>query len=102
MSMRVKILREAHEDILYGKRFYDAQELGVGSYFARTIHTEIRSLKNFAGTHPVRQGYHMLLVRRFPYAIYYDKQGDDVTVVAVLDCRRNPEYTAARLGLYQG
>jgi len=32
----------------------------------------------------------MLVMRRFPYAIYYDKRGNDVAVVAVLDCRRDP------------
>jgi hypothetical protein len=27
------------------------------------------------------------LAKRFPFFIYYDKQSDEVTVIAVLDCR---------------
>ncbi|MDO8753402.1 MAG: hypothetical protein Q7J80_05870 [Anaerolineales bacterium] len=30
------------------------------------------------------------LAKRFPFFIYYDKQGDVVTVIAVLDYRQNP------------
>ena len=95
--MRVKILREAHEDILNGRNFYDSQERGVGRYFSDTIYADIRSLCNFGGIHPKRYGYHMMVVRRFPCAIYYDKIGLDIVVVAVLDCRRDPLWIAERL-----
>ena len=39
----------------------------------------------------------MMLMRRFPYAIYYEKDGDLVTVVAVLDCRRDPHWILGKL-----
>lgn len=55
--MRVRILREAHDDIKAGRLFYDSH----------------------------------------PYAIFYDKSGSEVTVVAVLDCRRDPLWVARRL-----
>lgn len=95
--MRVKILKEAHEDIRNGRLFYDAQESGVGQYFSSTVFADIRSLRNFAGIHPKQYGYFKMLMRRFPYAIYYDKGGTDVTVVAVLDWRRDPAWIEHRL-----
>lgn len=95
--MRVKILKEAHEDIRDGRRFYDAQERGVGQYFSSTVFADIRSLRNFAGIHPRQHGYFKMLMRRFPCAIYYDKVGTEVTVVAVLDCRRDSAWIARRL-----
>ena len=49
--MRVKILKEVHEDIRNGRLFYDAQERGVGQYFSSTVFADIRSLRNFAGIH---------------------------------------------------
>ena len=51
--MRVRILREAHDDIKAGRHFYDSQEQGVGAYFSSTIYADIRSLRNFAG---IREG----------------------------------------------
>ena len=95
--MRVRILKEAHEDICDGRRFYDDQEQGLGRYFSSTILADIRSLRNYAGIHTVRYGYYRMLVRRFPYSVYYDKDGTDVFVVAVLDNRRDPAWIAQRL-----
>lgn len=95
--MRVRILREAHEDIRDGRCFYDEQERGLGRYFSSTILADIRSLGNYAGIHPVRYGYYRMLVRRFPYSVYYDKDGAEVSVVAVLDNRRDPAWIARRL-----
>ena len=95
--MHIKILREAVEDIRLGRDFYDVQERGIGQYFTNTIFADIRSLENFAGIHPRQFGYYKMLVRRFPCAIYYDKVDSEVTVVAVLDCRRNPAWIKQRL-----
>jgi hypothetical protein len=35
-------------------------------------------------------GYHRLLAKRFPFAVYYRVIDNAVIVFAVLDCRRNP------------
>ena len=95
--MRVRILKEAHEDIRNGRRFYDEQERGLGRYFSSTIFADVGSLRNYAGIHPVQHGYYRMLVRRFPYSVYYDKDGAEVTVVAILDNRRDPTWIARRL-----
>ena len=42
---------------------------------------------------------HQMLAKRFPYAIYYQLQGNKVTVIAVLDCRQDPKNTAVKLRL---
>jgi hypothetical protein len=35
-------------------------------------------------------GYHRLLAKRFPFAIYYKVDGDICVVWRVLDCRQKP------------
>ena len=94
--MRIKILRQAKEDIALARDFYDAQELGVGDYFLSQITAEIDSLSYLAGVHRVVDGFHKMVTRRFPYAIYYRIEGDCVKVYAVLDGRRNPNWIANR------
>jgi len=47
--------------------------------------------------HRIVLGHHRLLSKRFPFAVYYRATGDEVTVFAVLDCRRNPSWTRAKL-----
>lgn len=95
--MRIKVLKQAKEDIALARNFYDAQELGVGDYFLTQITAEIDSLVYLAGVHRVVDGFHKMVARRFPYAIYYRVAGDCVKVYAVLDTRRNPDWIAARL-----
>ena len=85
------MLDEAVEDILIGKQFYEGNEEGVGVYFAASALADITSLGIYAGIHSVHFGYFRLLMKRFPFAVYYEKEQDLVEVIAVLDMRRNPK-----------
>jgi plasmid stabilization system protein ParE len=67
------------------------------SIFLDTLYSDIDSLAYFAGMHRVVLGYHRLLSRRFPFAIYYRVANDEVIVFAVLDCRRNPSWIRKKL-----
>jgi len=40
----------------------------------------------------IKEKYHRLLSKRFPFAVYYRVENDTVLVYAVLDCRRNPAW----------
>ena len=95
--MRIKILSIAEDDLAEGYRFYEAQAGGLGIYFLDTLYSDIDSLAYFAGMHHVVLGYHRLLSKRFPFAVYYRVSGNEVTVFAVLDCRRNPSWTREKL-----
>ncbi|MFH1499171.1 MAG: type II toxin-antitoxin system RelE/ParE family toxin [Verrucomicrobiota bacterium] len=89
--MRIKISDDAERDMERGWLFYEKQSVGVGEYFLDTIHAEIDSLILYAGIHRIVHGMHRLLVQRFPFAIYYELQGDLVYVWAVFDCRSDPK-----------
>lgn len=95
--MRIKILSIAEDDLEEGYRFYESQADGLGTYFLDTLYSDIDSLAYFAGIHRVVLGYHRLLSKRFPFAIYYRVADDAVTVFAVLDCRRNPSWIRKKL-----
>jgi hypothetical protein len=51
---------------------------------------DIDSLETYAGVHARVWGFHRMLARRFPYAIYYKVEGDVCVIWRVLDCRRSP------------
>lgn len=96
--MRIQILSAAEQDLEEGYQFYESQVAGLGTYFLETLFSDIESLRYFAGIHCVVFGYHRLLSKRFPFAIYYLLEDSIVLVYAVLDCRRNPSWTRKRLG----
>lgn len=95
--MRVQILDEAEQDLMDGARFYEAQRSRLGGYFLDCLAADIDALRLYAGVHSVQHGYHRLLSKRFPYAVYYRVEGDVVRVWAVLDCRQDPDQIADRL-----
>ena len=85
-------------DLAAGREFCDRLEIGVGDYFQDCLFSDIESLVLYAGIHRQVFGFHRLLSKRFPYAIYYRVQGDVVLVFRVLDCRRDPRQLRRSLG----
>lgn len=95
--MRIEILDEAELDLVDGALFYEAQDPGLGQYFLDSLFSDVDSLQLYAGIHPLQFGYHRLLSKRFPYAVYYRVEGRVAQVWAVLDCRQDPERIVRRL-----
>ena len=51
--MKVRILESARNDLVDGFYFYEKQADGVGSYFLDSIYSDIESLIDNAGIHPL-------------------------------------------------
>ena len=68
--MKIQILASAVNDLADGRRFYERQSAGLGEYFLDSLFSDIDSLALYAGIHRKAFGFHRLLSRRFPYAIY--------------------------------
>jgi plasmid stabilization system protein ParE len=95
--MKIEILDSAEEDLIDGFKFYENQSRGLGDYFLDSLFSDIESLRVYAGIHALHFGYHRLLSKRFPFAIYYRLHNEIIRVYAVLDCRRSPAWTRNRL-----
>lgn len=97
--IQIIISEEAVEDIEDACQFYEKQEAGVGDYFAACIRADIDGLRISAGIHRiVYRDYHQLLSRVFPFGIFYTFSASTVTIWAVVDLRRHPEWIRQRLG----
>ena len=88
--MKIRILDLAERDLQAGFSFYETQHVGIGDFFLDSIYSEIDSLLLYAGIHRKIFGYHRQLCRRFPFAIYYKLEGEQVFVWRVLDLRSDP------------
>lgn len=95
--MEIRVLETAKEDLREGWKFYEQSSSGLGEYFLDCIQADVRSLQIYAGIHERAEGFHRMLVKRFPFAVYYLIEGERVDVYAILDCRRDPEWIAKRL-----
>ena len=96
--MLVELRVEARNDLVDAAAFYDAQQDGLGDYFIDRLFDDLAKLETEGGIHEVAYGLHRKLCERFPFAIYYRVADRIVDVVAILDCRRDPDAIAQRLG----
>lgn len=95
--MKLRILSAASRDLIKGKKFYESHEEGVGSYFLDTLFSDIDSLLLYAGIHRKVKEYFCLFSKRFPYAVFYKIEENEIRIYRVLDCRQDPKKTIKAL-----
>ena len=96
--IRIRISEDALQDLNDGFLFYDAQQVGLGDYFASCLRADIEGLRVYGGIHRVvYRDYHRLISRLFPYGIFYTMEDDCAVVWAVIDLRQDPEWIRQRL-----
>jgi hypothetical protein len=85
----VRLSEDVLQDLNDGFLFYEAQEAGLGDYFAACLRADTEGWKVPAGVHRVvYYDYHCLLSKVFPYGIFCTLKGDCAVVWAVIDLRR--------------
>jgi len=71
---------------------------GLGAEFLAEIDSTIQVLMRDPRRHPVYyRGFYRVLVRRFPYKVFYRLEGDRIIVFRILHARRDhPRLLGAR------
>ena len=100
--MRVELRDEALDDLVDGALFYRQQAPGLDAYFLEGLRADLQKLETTFGIHEKYCGYYRSLSKRFPFAIYYQLTDETVEVVAILDCRQDPQSTIDRIGRGSG
>jgi plasmid stabilization system protein ParE len=96
--MKIRLFTSAFNDLAGGRNFYERQGDGLGEFFLNSLFSDIDSLVLYGGIHRKVFGFHRLLSKRFPYAIYYQlESANSVVVYRVLDCRQRPRSTRTAL-----
>jgi len=83
---------EAEADLEQARAWYEAQRTGLGDEFlgcVREVLDRVRLSPRLYGT--VFQELRLALARRFPYAVIYRIDDDQITIIAVYHTRRDPK-----------
>lgn len=84
MKRAVRFLPEALEDLLESQRWYASRKQGLGQTFAEAIGVAVERIAQDPATFPCVYGaVRRLVVRRFPYAVYFREVGDEILVLAI-------------------
>ncbi len=96
----VVILNAAETDVFGAYLYYDSLDDGLGETFAQQVDHAFAQISRFpeAGF-LVGPGFRRMLVRRFPFGVFYSVEGHRVMIQAVLDLRQSPEQILRRLNL---
>ncbi len=86
--MKIRVLTAASRDLIRAKKFYEQQDEHLGDYFVVSLSSDIDSLVIYAGTQTQIRSYFCMLSKRFPNAIYYPVDSNEIRIYRVLECRQ--------------
>ncbi len=98
MAAELVMAPEAEQDLDEAYAWYEKQRVGLGEDFLASVDASIQSICRFPKIGAVVcKDYRRALVRRFPYAVFYDFIEDTVNVYAVMHTARDPQKWRERL-----
>jgi toxin ParE1/3/4 len=82
---------EAESDIAAAYGWYEERAPGLGEEFLRALDVSVASIRRNPLAYPEKhRGVRRVLLRRFPYGLFYLADNQQITVLACLHARRNP------------
>ena len=98
MTAKLVFAPEASRDIVEAYGWYECQRAGLGEEFFHCVDACVQAICRTPEMHSkVHEDYRRGLVRRFPYAIFYEYANDVVTIYGVLHTARDPAKWRQRL-----
>ncbi len=98
MAAELIIAPEAEQDLAEAYAWYEGRRTGLGEEFLSCVDARIEAIRRTPEIYAVvHENYRRGLVRRFPYAVFYDYVGDTMTVYCVFHTSRDPDKWRQRL-----
>ena len=90
--MNVRFTPEAEADYASARSWYEEQSRGLGSEFRRSVDACLSAVRRHPEAFPtVRPPLKRALLRRFPCALFYLAEPDELVVLGLLHVARDPE-----------
>ncbi len=97
--VRVLFLPAARLDVIEARDWYEDRGAGLGEAFVAEIDRQIGRIAAAPLSAPViLADARRVLLRRFPYALFYRVVGDDAFVLACFHASRDPKRWQERFG----
>jgi plasmid stabilization system protein ParE len=98
MAAELILAPEAEQDIAEAYAWYEARRVGLGEEFMTCVDACIQAICRMPQMYGVvHENYRRGLVRRFPYAVFYEYANETITVYCVFHTSREPEKWRERL-----
>jgi plasmid stabilization system protein ParE len=89
---------EAELDLAEAYGWYEGRRIGLGEEFLSSVDACLESIRRWPGMYAVvHEDFRRALIRRFPYAVFYEVREATVTIYAVFHTSRDPGKWRRRL-----
>jgi plasmid stabilization system protein ParE len=93
VSLPILLRPEAATEISEAWEWYEARRAGLGAEFVTCVEAAIARAARLPEENPPTYGeVRRALLRRFPYAVFYQVENGALLVLAVAHARRSPGY----------
>ena len=87
----------AAADVEEAYRWYEGQRTGLGDEFLANVQSALETIIAHRDAAPiVHRDTRRLLLKRFPYGVYYRQVHEQIVVVACFHAKRNPRVWRTR------
>ncbi|HET8655118.1 MAG TPA: type II toxin-antitoxin system RelE/ParE family toxin [Longimicrobiaceae bacterium] len=94
----LRIRPEAEAELDEAARWYEKQARGLGQEFLRAFRASVAVLRRTPLLYPkVEAEARRLLLRRFPYSVFYEIHGSEVIILSCFHEAREPEEWQQRI-----
>ncbi len=91
MKCVLRFSPELEDDVVAGYEWYENKARGLGEEFLRMFDSALSLVLRYPLLSPeIDKGFRRRLLRRFPYAIYYIIEGNEIIVYGFFHCARDP------------
>jgi plasmid stabilization system protein ParE len=98
MAASLVLAPEAELDIAEAYAWHESRRIGLGEEFLSSLDASFEGIRRQPEMHPlIHQNYRRCLIRRFPYAVFYEHTESAITVYSVFHTSRDPKKWRLRL-----
>jgi hypothetical protein len=98
MNYVLRFLPEVEEDAITAYKWYEGKSQGLGEDFLRIFYAYSGEINRAPFLYSeIQSSFRRCLLKRFPYAIYFIIKNDQVVVVGLFHCSRDPGMIAQKL-----
>lgn len=98
MAIEVHVKEIVYDDLDEACDWYERQRRGLSVYFMTRVDECIKRIAAAPNSFANASGnYRRALVKRFPYAVFYQYDGRQITICAIFHTSRNPRTWERRL-----
>lgn len=95
--MRIRFQSDADAELAEAREWYAHQRKDLDAEFMQCIDETLARIARDPSLYPIEyRSLRRAVVRRFPFAIFYEVAIDEIQVVAVFHSRRNPQIWKSR------